>query len=221
MMSGTDNGVISMTETVSFDLNKFKFLLNLFNLSCNLQSEDEVFFDDKSEVIKNLSGGFMADSWLNRKKRNDDGIIEIEKELASSSLKRATNFTDLEERYGKQQRYQQKAPSFYFSKTMLKMKRRREIGRRRGKDRACSLERRATGGIAPPIMFIGDRGYGYGIKRHLKYGGKWKQTIHSRYTSVFISNEYMSSQTCPYCFTKIEHPIRIVEVEGNRMARED
>ncbi|CAO3657565.1 unnamed protein product [Mucor hiemalis] len=91
MMSGIDNGVISMTEIVSFDLNKFKFHCKLFNLFCNLRSEDEVFFDDEDkaqlalpksivlrpEVAKNLYGGFKADSWLNRRKRNEDGILEI------------------------------------------------------------------------------------------------------------------------------------------------
>lgn len=71
---------------------------------------------------------------------------------------------------------------------MLKQKRRADVGIKGAKDRICAMERNATGGFSPPIMFVGDRGYGQAIKGHLKYGGTWKQTIHSRYTSVFVTN---------------------------------
>ncbi|KAK9718280.1 hypothetical protein K7432_005626 [Basidiobolus ranarum] len=71
-------------------------------------------------------------------------------------------------------------------------------------------------------MFIGDRGHGIGsrIKGHVKYGGKWKETIHSRYTSVFVTDEHNSSQTCVFCFEKLAHPTRIVSRNDKLQVKE-
>ncbi|KAI8883603.1 hypothetical protein K501DRAFT_159013, partial [Backusella circina FSU 941] len=65
-------------------------------------------------------------------------------------------------------------------------------------------------------MFIGDRGHGVGssIKRHLRYGGKWKEMKHSRYTQVIITNGHNTSQNCPYCFQKLDHPYKRVTKNG-------
>ncbi|KAI8365073.1 hypothetical protein BD560DRAFT_332798 [Blakeslea trispora] len=56
-------------------------------------------------------------------------------------------------------------------------------------------------------MMIGDRGFGIGsrIRGHLRYGGIWKQDRHARYTTVCITNENYTSQTCVYCFNKLTH----------------
>ncbi|KAI8091641.1 hypothetical protein BDF21DRAFT_376460 [Thamnidium elegans] len=58
-------------------------------------------------------------------------------------------------------------------------------------------------------MFVGDRGYGIGstIKGHARQGGLWKPKKHSLYSSVCITNEHNSSQTCIFCFKKLFHPI--------------
>ncbi|KAI9485407.1 MAG: hypothetical protein EXX96DRAFT_475739 [Benjaminiella poitrasii] len=58
-------------------------------------------------------------------------------------------------------------------------------------------------------MFVGDRGLGIGsrLKGHLKYGGKWKPVKNSLYTSVLITNEHNSSQTCLFCYKKLSHPV--------------
>lgn len=107
---------------------------------------------------------------------------------------------------------------FYFSNAMVKGKRRSELQLRRTKDLICSNERRFVAGKSKPIMFVGDRGYGIGssIKGHLRYGGMWKPDIHSRYTSVGITNEHNTSQTCLFCFQKLSHPLKAVTKKGQQ-----
>ncbi|CEI88079.1 hypothetical protein RMCBS344292_02479 [Rhizopus microsporus] len=58
-------------------------------------------------------------------------------------------------------------------------------------------------------MFIGDRGTGIGstTKGFRRYGGKWKQYKHDIDVNVCITNENMTSQTCMYCFSKLDHSI--------------
>ena len=59
-----------------------------------------------------------------------------------------------------------------------------------------------------PIMFIGDKGMEVGstIKGYRRYGGKWKQYMHDTNINVCITNENIS-QTCMYCFSKLDHSI--------------
>ncbi|KAI9486852.1 MAG: hypothetical protein EXX96DRAFT_475266 [Benjaminiella poitrasii] len=52
------------------------------------------------------------------------------------------------------------------------------------------------------MLSIGSR-----LKGHLKYGGNWKPFKNSFYTSVLITNEYNSSQTCLFCYKKLTHPV--------------
>ncbi|KAI8073680.1 hypothetical protein BDF21DRAFT_445466 [Thamnidium elegans] len=58
-------------------------------------------------------------------------------------------------------------------------------------------------------MFVGDRGYRIGstIIGHARQGGLWKPKKHRLYSSVCITNEHNSSQTCIFCFKKLFHPI--------------
>ncbi|KAI9477872.1 MAG: hypothetical protein EXX96DRAFT_484224 [Benjaminiella poitrasii] len=58
-------------------------------------------------------------------------------------------------------------------------------------------------------MFVGDRGLGIGsrLKGHLRYGGNWKPVKNSLYTSVLVTNEHNSSQTCLFCYKKLTHPV--------------
>lgn len=58
-------------------------------------------------------------------------------------------------------------------------------------------------------MFVGDKGHDVGshIKRHQRYGDKWKQELHSRFTPTMIKNEHSSSQACLFCFQKLSHTI--------------
>ncbi|CEP10874.1 hypothetical protein [Parasitella parasitica] len=70
-------------------------------------------------------------------------------------------------------------------------------------------------------MFVGDRGLGIGsrVKGFQKYGGRWKPQKNSLYSSVLITNEHNTSQTCLYCFRKIFHPLLITEKEGERKVK--
>ncbi|KAI8880038.1 hypothetical protein K501DRAFT_152370, partial [Backusella circina FSU 941] len=71
------------------------------------------------------------------------------------------------------------------------------------------------------ILFVGDRGYGVGsrIKGFLKYGGKWKPKKHTLYTSVCITNENNTSQTCPFCFGKLSHPTTVIKIDDKKTIR--
>ncbi|KAI8382420.1 hypothetical protein BD560DRAFT_386546 [Blakeslea trispora] len=70
-------------------------------------------------------------------------------------------------------------------------------------------------------MMIGDRGMGVGsrIKQHLRYGGTWKQDNHARYTAVSITNENNTSQTCVYCFYKLQHSKQLMQVKDKTVYR--
>ena len=60
-----------------------------------------------------------------------------------------------------------------------------------------------------PIRFIGDRGTRVDstIKGFRRYGEKWRQCMHGMNINVCITNENVTSQTCMYCFSKLDHPI--------------
>lgn len=54
----------------------------------------------------------------------------------------------------------------------------------------------------------------------IKYEGKWKPTIHSRYTSVCITNEHNNtSQTCLFYSQKLAHPLKVITNKGRRQVR--
>ncbi|KAI9480331.1 MAG: hypothetical protein EXX96DRAFT_481019 [Benjaminiella poitrasii] len=69
-------------------------------------------------------------------------------------------------------------------------------------------------------MFVGDRGYESGstIKSHVRYGGPWKPRMHSNFTTVCLTNEHNSNQTCIFCFKKILYPVAVV-MKNNRTNR--
>lgn len=104
---------------------------------------------------------------------------------------------------------------------MIKAKRRGELLLNRTKDRVAAPERKFAVGRRNPIMFVGDRGYGVRsfIKGHVKYGGSWKAQLHSRYTTVVITNEHNTSQTCLFCFQKLQHPLKVITSNEKRQVR--
>ncbi|KAI8078386.1 hypothetical protein BDF21DRAFT_399636 [Thamnidium elegans] len=58
------------------------------------------------------------------------------------------------------------------------------------------------------LMFIGDRGTSVGshVKGFRRFGGKWKEEIHSEAVNVCITNENLTSKTCFFCFDQLVHP---------------
>ncbi|ORE18855.1 hypothetical protein BCV71DRAFT_234551 [Rhizopus microsporus] len=98
--------------------------------------------------------------------------------------------------------------SFYYSNA----RKRKFIGR------LCSNEKRSmckqsqnTSKKLLLVMFVGDRGLCIGskIKGFLKYGGNWKLNKNSFYTTVCITNEHNTSQTCLFCFKKLLNSYRL------------
>ncbi|KAI9249362.1 hypothetical protein EDC94DRAFT_527773, partial [Helicostylum pulchrum] len=189
-MSGTDNGIVTMTETRKLDLEKFKYHLKLYNRYDALENEEDrvMAYIPKtmkiySKDIQYQSGGKSAQvNLIKKKKRGEQGqrIVEIEKELYESSVWTATSIDDLTNKYSNHDGYKENLRDFYYSKSMVKQRRRSELSLQRTKDCVCSEERKFIGNKSKSIMFIGDRGYGVGsnIKGHIKYGGKWKPAIH-------------------------------------------
>ncbi|PHZ09987.1 uncharacterized protein RHIMIDRAFT_41440 [Rhizopus microsporus ATCC 52813] len=60
-------------------------------------------------------------------------------------------------------------------------------------------------------------GVGSTIKGYRRYGGKWKQCMHGMNINVCITNENMTSQTCMYCFSKLDHPIHRKVIKGKEI----
>ncbi len=180
-------------------------------------------FKVKSKNLQYRSGKALKRKWMKRKKRiTTEGkrVQEAEKELAENSLLDASSVEELDQRRRVHDNYKSTLREFYYSKASIKRKRRVELLKRKTYGTVCSNERRyVSGGVnkeSHPLLFVGDRGYGVGsaIKGHLKYGGQWKPRKHSLYTSVCITNEHNTSQTCTYCFGKLTHPIRRIEENG-------
>lgn len=174
-----------------------------------------------SSRVQYQSGGLRARHLLNRKKKKDKAILEVEKNLSKSSLTGAENPKHLDELYEVHLANREKLRDFYYSNAMIKAKRRSELLLNRTKDRVAALERKFVAGKCNPIMFVGDRGYGIGstIKGHVKYGGSWKAQVHQRYTSVVITNEHNTSQTCLFCFQKLQHPLKVIIKNEKRYVR--
>ena len=72
-----------------------------------------------------------------------------------------------------------------------------------------------------PITFVSDRGLSIGsrIKAFIRYGSHWKPKRHSLYTTVCITNEHNTSQTCIYRFNKLSHPVRTIHRNGASQLR--
>jgi hypothetical protein len=113
-----------------------------------------------------------------------------------------------------------KSRGLYYSHAHMKMKKNYEHQKQKAVDIMCSFERKSI--EAPfnsPTMFIGDRGHCVGsrLKGHLKYGGHWKERKnHGRNTHVFITDEYNTSQTCVFCFQKLQHSLRLIENKSGK-----
>ncbi|KAI8091495.1 hypothetical protein BDF21DRAFT_332254, partial [Thamnidium elegans] len=138
---------------------------------------------------------------LGREIQDLENKLSKEKKLADSR-----NINDVETFYKKRKEASARLRAFYYSQKHIKRRRTYELQKRKYVDRLCSNERNyvTSGSKSIPIMFVGDRGYGIGstIKGHARQGGLWKPKKHSLYSSVCITNEHNSSQTCIfYCYT--------------------
>ncbi|KAI8380053.1 hypothetical protein BD560DRAFT_444750 [Blakeslea trispora] len=204
--SGTDNGVVKMTESLPVSIQKYVYHLKLYNRFSALtttEEQEEEFQPLPSSAVINAEDIDFGSQNLNyrhklaAKKANDVNLIEAEKVLSEKSISNAS--------------------SEYFTK--------------KTRDRLCSRERKFANPKSKKkdakkkgketqrknlLMMIGDRGFGIGsrIKQHLRYGGIWKQDLHARYMTVCITNENNASRTCVYCFHKLQHPKQLIQAKG-------
>ncbi|CEP19280.1 hypothetical protein [Parasitella parasitica] len=92
---------------------------------------------------------------------------------------------------------------------MCRLRRSIELATIRTKDRAAAAERWFVKGDSKNalVMGIGNAGIGVGstIKRYDRRGGKWLPKLHTRYAKVAMTDEYMTSQLCLYCYFPIVH----------------
>lgn len=93
------------------------------------------------------------------------------------------------------------------------MRRRVELATITIKDRTAAKERKFVKEGSKNItliMAIGDAvtGVGSTIKGYDRRGGKWLANTHARYEEVRMTDEYMTSQLCVYCYFPIVHAVQ-------------
>ena len=151
-------------------------------------------------------------------------ILDIEGVMRHHFIQEATGVDDIERRYQEQTKHRKHYRRFYYSKGRANQQYAYELQKARFIDRLCSRERGVLGKnkMNSLVMFIGDRGEGTGsrLKGFLRYGGKWKPKVHSRYSTVCITNEYNTSQTCVFCFQKLLHPKKLItKKDGSKFVK--
>ena len=152
-------------------------------------------------------------SIVQKKKSTTEGhvVLDEEEKLSNHNLHQCQTVEELQEAISHHCDARDKLRSFYYSNSQCKQRRRLELKKRRFYDKLAADERK-TSGAKRPIMMIGDRGHGIGsrIKKHQRFGGHWKESRHGLYTPTLITNEYNSSQTCLFCYSKLSHPVGVV-----------
>ncbi|GAA5796692.1 hypothetical protein HPULCUR_002067 [Helicostylum pulchrum] len=145
LFSGTDNGVVTMTNTVGITLNRFKFHLELYNrydalLDINESHSMEDIIEKyntkgdgnsnflKLSVCKKITaadidvgtGHRKARRKLERKKKTtEDGkrILQIEKSLSETPLNSNLDIHEAHRNYFSKSQYRNEMNKFYFSKS--------------------------------------------------------------------------------------------------------
>ena len=103
--------------------------------------------------------------------------------------------------------------SFYCNNRFNRKRRTLELCSNKTKDRLASKERRfllpADQRADSLVMAIGDRGTGVGstIKGYNRRGGTWLLKRHERYCTTVLTSEFMTSQLCIYCYSRLSHPV--------------
>jgi hypothetical protein len=102
--------------------------------------------------------------------------------------------------------------AFYYWKKINRQRRILEIKTRTVKDRITSKERQFVlqgSKRFHPVMAIGNQGLGIGsiTKGYDRRGGKWLLRKHERHATTIVTNEYMTSQLCIYCYHHLAYPV--------------
>ncbi|KAG2205942.1 hypothetical protein INT47_005260, partial [Mucor saturninus] len=183
--SGTDNGIVTITEISHFRLDRFKFHLNLQNryslLSDSKEGHDVGSLDEntlqylnipkifkiKSSTIHYKGGAQKLRDGLRRAKASHDDTIvqEVEAELSQHSFAHADNVSDEQKK----------------NETMN-----------------CDIVHTSTD-------FVLWRDKPSRPPNQVHKGHSIQSEINSRYTSVCVTNEHNTSQSYVFCFSKTSH----------------
>ncbi|CAO3637239.1 unnamed protein product [Mucor hiemalis] len=182
VFSGTDNVLVTMTESVGMSFDRFKFHLELYNKFSVLSEDSSPSTAQESDQhsafyelpvslkihaaeVQYGTGALSRKVKLQKQKRRTDlDIIGIEKTMAENSITEAYTIRDMESRFEEQKKHRLNFRRFYYSKGRSNDKYTYELQKRKYTDRLCSQERRfmkqnPKNGL---VMFIGDRGTGVG-----------------------------------------------------------
>ncbi|KAI8372191.1 hypothetical protein BD560DRAFT_446568 [Blakeslea trispora] len=208
----TDNGVVKMTESVPVSIQRYTYHLKLYNRFSALtttEEQEEEFQPLPSSTVINAEDIDFGSQNLNYRHKL------AAKMLFEKSIFNASSVEAIQTNYHFLQANRQTVRNFCDSSQRSKQAMKQEYFTKKIRDRLCSRERE----FANPklkkkdvkkkgketqrknlLMMIGDHGFGIGsrVKRHLRYGGIWKQDLHARYMTVCITNENYTSQTCAF-----------------------
>ncbi|KAI8050710.1 hypothetical protein BDF21DRAFT_482405, partial [Thamnidium elegans] len=180
LFSGTDNGLVTMTETAKLDIKRLNFSDDGINQATlcktfKVHSSDLQF---RSEVKISL----MKLEKL--KKRTEAGkvVMNIERSFIDMNIEKAKNINEVDDMMNIKYKHRNDLRKFYYSNAQIKLKRKTEIQRKKCFGKTCSSERQIISSKQNkhPFMLTGDRGYCHSssIKGHLKYGDVWKPKLH-------------------------------------------
>ncbi|KAI9246638.1 hypothetical protein EDC94DRAFT_386287 [Helicostylum pulchrum] len=147
MFSGTDNGLVSMTETVNSTPERFRFHLRLYNLFSVLAEDEQPQHVSLSEEKKKLvmlptsfkisgkeiqfgSGTIKRRKQLEKSKNlPGERINHIEKNMGDNSLHDARSLDDIEARYSNAIQDQEYFRKFYYTPRKCKQKYAQELAK--------------------------------------------------------------------------------------------
>ncbi|KAG1556418.1 hypothetical protein G6F49_006289 [Rhizopus delemar] len=228
---GTDNGLLHNYYSVLDDDNKAAPVVQDIELQKYLKTP-------KVTIISASEIDFGCGAFKQRVKRQTGKKLTRkgkEAQLIENSLSqkvRSTSNVSVEQfkhNFDAHVEHRKKLRDFYNTGNRMNERRHREIQKHRFTHRICTKKLKAlsqTSGNNPStkkklVMFIGDRGTGVGfrIKGFKRYGGRWKEVIHSEAANVCITNENLTSKTCIFCFRRLTHPRISVTKNGEVFSR--
>jgi hypothetical protein len=146
IFGGTDNGIVTMTDTVSFNLDRYMLHLGLYHgyrppEGCNVFNIPTSYKVKNGDVDMN-SGNLRLRNQLNRKKKNNPYINQTEQELSKcTALEASANVSEFASTFEKFEARQYKR-CFYQSPGRVRQKRHAVIQYYNYRKKLCSDERK-------------------------------------------------------------------------------
>ncbi|KAI8082293.1 hypothetical protein BDF21DRAFT_338573, partial [Thamnidium elegans] len=211
LFSGTDNGLVTMTETAKLDIKQVKFHLKLFNkysILNDIKGKNDMIskqqhFKVHSSDLQFRSGVKTSLMKLEKlKKRTEAGkvVMDIERSFMDMNIEKAKNINEVDDMMNIKYKNRNDLRKFYYLNAQIKLKRKTEIQRKKCYDKTCSSGRQFISSKQDKysIMLTGDRDYCHGssIKGHLKYGGVWKHKLHSNLVKEIRGTSVCTNEHC-------------------------